>query len=239
MRFWALAACLAACASNDDPRLRVTVDPTNSSNVWLTVLRAPGHTFHHVVATINGVDAGASSIGSGFERGWNSPVGEADSPAMATFALTSEQIGSSLHAEVNDDGDRYVLDVPDFGSARTPTVVTPLDQPLHPNDLVEVATGIASDRIGDGMLGQLDGVDCFVQWGTEIGAGSTKFKLPPDFSTTWECGAAPAPGATLAIQLMLDLEVWPAITTCTGPSLTCDPPDLHLPRVLVPALIQA
>jgi hypothetical protein len=236
MRSIALFACLAACSSNDDPTLRVDFE---GDQLLVAVVRAPDHSFGHVTATINGLDAGTVDITPGHQPGWNtSPFADQPYGATASFLTPIAQIGASLHVEIDDDGDRYVLDVPDFGTPRTPTVVTPLDQPLHPNDWIEVTTGVASDRIGDGMSGKVNGRYCFTQWATDVGVGSTKFELPPNFTTSWTCDPAPTAGTPLAIELDIAVEVSPLIAKCSGPGLSCDPIDLFLPDVMVPATVE-
>src|SRR5664279_715398 len=173
------AACLSACVANDDPSLSVYVD---THGVLISVNREPDHSFGQVRATINGVDAGTPQ----YTPGRDGTLKSVPEPATATFLVTQAQIGSSLHVAIDDDGTQYTLDVPDFSSPRTPTVVTPLDVPLRPGDWVELTTGIASDRIGYGwMIGKLDDRDCFTQ--AEIGGAVTKLQVPQDLVRSWDC----------------------------------------------------
>lgn len=221
------AALLAGCVASDDPSIAVSVG-TDEVQIWIN--RGPDHSFGHVSATINGVDAGAPQFIAGHES-----LRYGTSAASAVFFLRQPQIGSGLHIEIDDDGAQYTLDAPDVGLPRTPTVVTPLDVPLRRGDWVELTTGIASDRIGNQdtwMIGKLASQPedyCFTQSAMDIRDGSTKFQVPPVFETgdwtgdTWICYGEPIPtSGTLAIKLDFRLEVAPAITTCTGPALTCD-----------------
>jgi hypothetical protein len=234
VRVTLFAACLSACVVSDAPSLEVSVD---IRGMRITVTRAPNHPFGAVHATVNGVDAGTPEYDPGRDETIKAkPVG-----ATAVFVIPPTQIASGLHLEIDDDGDRYTLDVPSFGSPRAPAVVSPLDMPLHPGDWVEVTTGIATDRIQSGVVAEraLSDQDCFTPSAAEIGDGSTRFQVPPDLRREWSCDdPIPASGHPLPIKLWLGFHVRPEIMTCTGPSLTCELIDLFLSPVRVDATVE-
>jgi hypothetical protein len=206
--------CVTACTTPDPAELDVW---SNSATVGVVVYRAWDHDFHGATATINGVGAGALTI----EPGHEGTIGNPESRASATFSIPNDLLGTALHVEVNDGGERLVVDAPDALAARSLDVQTNLDQPLTGDQAITVATNIAADAIDDSSVVGIfiaDHVCAFAAPAAKRG-DAWAFQLAPGFGE-WLCGTPPAAGTELEASLDLTINM--------SASATCSSADCHV-----------
>ncbi|MEO8842872.1 MAG: hypothetical protein ABI591_10640 [Kofleriaceae bacterium] len=226
MRALLLMTALSACTTSDAPT--VTVAVTDAQSVSISLERSPEHSFGALVATVNGVDAGAAEIDPGHVPAPNtSPFADQSSPSFATFLVPIASLhGPAVHVELTEDSDHFVIDVPEFLAPRAIQIVTPPNTQFHANDQIEVSSGVASDTLGGGFEALEGDADCFTSWATIVGPTTVAYTMPPDLTQFWGCSVvqpAPPPGGTLPTTLDLDVSVVTPVAQCEGPDLTCAP----------------
>lgn len=148
--------------------------------------------------------------------------------------------GPSVHVELAEGSEHFVIDVPELLAPRALHVVTPTNTPFHANDAIEVSSGVASDTLVGGFEAMEGDADCFTNWGTNVGPTSVSFSMPPDLTQDWGCGVvqpSPAPGGTLLATLELLVSVTTQIAQCQGPDVTCAPASIPMLTATLPVTL--
>jgi hypothetical protein len=234
-----LMTVLSACTSSDDaPTVTVAISD-DAKSVSIALERSPDHTFGTLVATVNGVDAGAPAITPGEgPPSDSSPFNDQSSDSFARFLVPLASLqGSDVHVELAENGDHFTIDVPELLAPRAIRVVTPANTQFHANDQIAVTSGVATDTLVGGFEAQEGDADCFSNVRSTASPGSVAFTMPPDLAQDWFCGAAPAPGTTLPATLDFEISVETPVATCTGPELTCGPSSIPMLTAKVPVTL--
>ena len=214
-----LVACVGT-GSNDAPKLGVAMDDTRGQ-LLISLVRGPDHALGDLSATIGDMDLGAAETHAG-----------TPGDASAVFRIARSEVPKSgpLHVEITEDGDTFVLEVPDWDAPRLVKPLGSIDA-LHAGDWIAATTGVASDRVSGGFtLDNAAGETCTVQWATDVQPSGVRLQVANNLATeAWWCGDV-APGTQR--DAMLSLDLWATMAaTCSGPGgVTCAPitaPALH------------
>lgn len=181
--------------------------------------REPDHVFTDLRATIDGLDAGPPQIAD----------------ATARFAIPAGA-GPDLHVEVDDDGDAFVLDVPNLLAPRALAVDAP--EVIHAGEVISITSGVATDLLEVALYAKRGDDYCVLENEGNAQLGTAHVAFPLDLAQAWHCGDPPAAGAVVALTLELRVTVTPPIATCAGPEVHCDAPAIPQMTLARPIMLQ-
>jgi hypothetical protein len=198
MRTLALAMMLGACTP-DTPSIDLIV---RDGGLQVSLVHADSnHVFAPTTATLNGQALVTTPMSAG----------------RISVAVPLDMLPVDATFEFVEGVDHFLIELPTLGAPRSVIGITPLDQPFHGGDPIEITTGIDSDQLTDGLLlvdTNSGETPCGSAMKTELLPHSVR--ITPD--AAWECGM---PGTPTTAMMLLGVDYQPQISACTGPELTC------------------
>ena len=215
MRCLPFLMLLGACDLTADQSPILSLTYAGDGQLGVQLERDPGHTFGDIHATANGVDLGTPTIIPG-----NTQVGQVN-PGTAYFTIDMAQIATSEDIVVTEDGERFEVVSPTFGTPRTAQIITSLSAPLVAGETVAAMTNVAGDHLSGYFNLEQGQAVCVEGSPTTSTTQSVDMTVSADLTTLWGCGTV-TPGSIVNASLELHLDVLPLVTKCDGNNLVCN-----------------